>query len=406
MENIERIILDKIDNMKEEIIKFHQQIIQIPSEAPPGKYRPISKFVENKMNELGLKTQVKRNNVISEIGNGNGRSLILYGHLDTVEAFDKWSKDPFGGEVIENKIYGRGASDDKSCVTAEIFATKALLDAGVNLNGKLILTAVVDEELGGLRGAQYLLNKGIIKGDVCLLGDGPSNYPTGYCGGALFITFTINGKYTHGFMCPDLPPPNRNEYSGINAIQKMLKIMNFLMELQEEFNKVETKYPIPPDLPSKVSHIDLAMIEGGKKISIVPDKCFLHCSINTIPEQDAESIKTRIINYIDNLKQHDPDLDITVQIPVSLEPQVIDTNSEFAKIVRAATKTVFNEDREFKLFIPTTDAHWFQEKGIETILIGATRGDNNVHSSDEFVYIDDLINTTKIFAITALNYLK
>ena len=56
--------------------------------------------------------------------------------------------------------------------------------------------------------------------------------------------------------------------------------------------------------------------------------------------------------------------------------------------------------------MPSTDAHWFQERGIPTILIGSTREDNNIHSADEFVYIEDLINTTKMFALTTLNYLK
>ncbi|MHA1489866.1 MAG: M20 family metallopeptidase [Promethearchaeota archaeon] len=406
MENLEKIVLDKIDSMKNEIIEFQQKIIQIPSENPPSKYKPISKFTEKKMKEIGLKTQIKRNNVIGELGNGNGKELILYGHLDTVEVAKGWSKDPFGGEIVDNKIYGRGASDDKSCVTAEIFATKALLDAGVNINGKLIVTAVVDEETGGFRGADYLLENELIKGDACLLGDAPANQPIGYCGGGMFITFIINGKRSHGMGAPDVPSPYRNEHSGINAIQKMLKIMNFLTELKVELNNKETKYPMPPGFPSKVSDINLAEIHGGTKISIVPGKCLFHCSINTIPEQDIESIKKRILNHVEDLKKEDPDLDIIVQIPIAYEPQVIDKDSEFAKIIKNATKVVFNEEKEFKLFIPTTDAHWFQERGIETILIGTIGGDNNAHAEDEFVYIDDLINTTKMYAITALNYLK
>ncbi len=406
MENLEKIVLDKIDNMRDEIIKFHQEIIRIPSENPPSKYKPVSKFTEKKMKEIGLKTQVKRNNVVGELGKEGGKTLIFYGHFDTVEAFKGWSKDPFGGEIVENKIYGWGASDDKSCVTAEIFATKALLDAGANLNGKLFVTAVTDEETGGFRGADYLLENGIIKGDACLLGDAPRGYPIGYCGGGMFITINILGKQSHGMGFPDIPAPNRNEYSGINAIQKMLKIMNFLTELKVELNSKETKYPLPPDYPSKVSDINLAEIHGGTKISIVPNKCYMHCSINTIPEQDIESIKTRILEHIEKLKKEDPDLEISIQIPIAYEPHVIDKNSDFAKIVKDATKIVYNEERELKLFTPTTDAHWFQERGIETILIGTIGVDNSAHAEDEFVYIEDLINTTKMYAITALNYLK
>ena len=407
MNDIEKIVLDKIDEMRDEIIKFHQEIIQIPSENPPRKYKEIAKFTENKFKELGLKTLVKRNNVVGELGNGNSRTLILNAHLDTVEAFkEQWTKDPFGGEILNGKMYGRGASDDKSCVTAEIFATKALLDVGVKLNGNLILTAVIDEETGGLRGADYLLENGIIKGDACLLGDGPCDYPFGYTGGTMYITFTTHGKQAHGLGFPDLPSPYRSEHSGINAVEKMVKIINFLLGLKEEFLKKETKYAQPEGWNAQVSSVNIAVIDGGNKITTVPNKCLMHCSINTIPEQDIGSIKTRILNYIEELKKQDPNLNVNVQIPIAFEPQLVNENSDFAKAVKNATKSVFKEEREFKLFLPSTDAHWFQERGIPTVLIGCSREDNNAHAEDEFVYIEDLINTTKMYALTTLNYLK
>ena len=406
MENKEKIVLQKIDNMRDEIVKFHQQIVQIPSENPPSKYKEVAKFTEKKMNELGLKTQIKRNNVIGELGNHEGKTLLLNGHYDTVEAFKNWTTDPFGGEIIDGKMYGRGASDDKSCVTAEIFATKALLDANIDLKGKLILTAVGDEETGGLRGAEYLLSNGLVKGDACLLGDAPPDYPFGYTGGTMYITFTIKGKQAHGLGFPDLPSQYRNEYSGINTIERMVKIMNFLLELKKEFLKKETKYPLPEGWTSSVSSVNLAEIHGGNKITTVPDKCYLHCSVNTIPEQDIESVKKRILDFVEDFKKQDPDLDISVQIPISMEPFTIDGTTDFAKAVKKATKGVFKEERDFRLFMPSTDAHWFQERNIETILIGSSRVDNKIHSSDEFVYIEDLINTTKLFALTALYYLK
>jgi len=151
---------------------------------------------------------------------------------------------------------------------------------------------------------------------------------------------------------------------------------------------------------------NLAVIQGGTKISIVPDNCYLYTSINTIPEQDIGSLKQKILKYIEKLKEEDPFLDINVQIPIAYEPQIIDETSKFAQAVKYAFKKTFNEERGFKLFISTTDAHWFQDRGIETILVGAMRGENNTHAEDEFVYIDDLINLTKIYALTALNYLK
>jgi succinyl-diaminopimelate desuccinylase len=406
MEDLEKKIISKIDEMREEIIRFLQQLVKFPSEVPPGKYREISKYIATKMEEIGLKTQIKRNNVIGELGEGNTPSLIFNAHFDTVTVHDGWTKDSHSGEKIDNKIYGRGSSDDKSCVTAEIFATKALIDVGIDLRGKLIVTAVVNEEIGGIGGTEYLVNEGILKGDACLLGDAPVDYPTAYRGGVLQFSFSIKGIRRHAMAYPDLIPKYRNEYSGINAIHRMVPIINFLMELQQEFNRKETKYPVPPELPKKISSIEITKLEGGNAIDTVADKCSLNCMINVIPEQDIESVRKKIFNFIENLKKEDPKLEIIVQNPVSIPPAVANTDSNIAKAVKKAFEKIYNEEREFKAFIPTTDAYNFQLKGIETILIGALRGDNNYHAQDEFVYIEDLINTTKLFALTALNYLK
>ncbi len=406
MQNMEKLIIEKIDEMRDEIILFLQKLIQIPSEVPPGKYREISKFVASKMKEFEINTKVKRNNIIGEIGNENGPSLIFNAHLDTVPTYDGWTMDPHGGEIVGNKIYGRGAADDKVCVAAEIFATKALLDAGIDFNGKLIITAVINEEIGGLLGTEYIVKDEIVKGDACLLGDVCCDYPVAYLGGTMQISFIIKGIRRNAQAYPDLPPPNRNNYSGINAIGKMVKIMNFLMDLQEEFKQMETKYPIPPDLPSKVSSVNFTMINGGNSVNTTPDYCILQCIISVIPEMDLENIKARIFNFVKSLEKKDPNLNITTQIGGYIKPRITETNSTFAKAVKNAFKTVFEEERDFKAFIPTTDAQLFQEKGIETILIGPLRGENNHHAQDEFVYIEDVINVTKLYALTALNYLK
>jgi succinyl-diaminopimelate desuccinylase len=406
MDNMEKIIIDKINSMKDEIIQFLQDLIRIPSEVPPGKYKEISKFVETKMKEFKIITKVKKKNVIGEIGNKNGLSLIFNAHIDTAAIDDGWTKDPHGGEIIENKIYGRGAADDKACIAAEIFATKALLDLGIDLNGKLIITAVINEEIGGLLGTEYLVKNEIITGDACLLGDVSCDYPIAYLGGELQISFIIKGIRRQAQAYPDLPPPNRNKYSGINAIEKMVKIMNYLIDLQEEFKQLETKYPISPELPSKISTVSFTMIKGGNSFLTIPDNCILQCSISVIPEIDLESIKVRIFNFVESLKKEDPNLNIITQIGAFIKPHIPEINSTFATTVKNAFKSVFGEERDFKTSIPTTDAQIFREKGIETFLIGPLRGENNYHAQDEFVYIEDVINVTKIYALTAFNYLK
>jgi len=405
MESIGKAIIEKIEEMREEIIYFHKEIIQIPSENPPGKYKQIAQFVQNKFEELGLKTFVKRNNVVGKYQNLTGPSLLLYGHMDTVPAYKGWTEDPFGGHIIDGKIFGRGACDDKACVTAEIFATKALLELGIKFEGNLTLISAIDEETGGFNGVRYLLDKGYINGDACLLGDGRGRFPAAFTGGFIMVTFMITGKKAHALSFPDIPK-YRNEFSGVNAIQKMVNVLNFLMQLQAEFLNKETKYPNFPGHPSKVSTVNIAKIIGGDKLSAVPDKCLLYCIINTIPEQDVESVKQNILEFVEKSRLSDPNLDINVNFSISFEPFVSNTNSKFAKAIKNAIKIVYNEDREFKLFQSANDGHWFHEKGIETILMGTGTHENNVHAEDEFVSIDDLIDTTKIFALTAFNYLR
>ncbi|MFX1496732.1 MAG: M20 family metallopeptidase [Promethearchaeota archaeon] len=406
MEDLDKLTLSKIDAMREEIIEFLQQLVHNPSEVPPGKYRELSKFIATKMENFGIKTQIKRNNIIGQLGNENGPTLIFNAHYDTSTIHDGWTKEPHSGEIVDNKLYGRGSADDKSCIAAEIFAAKALLEANIDLKGKLIVTAVVNEEIGGAGGTEYLVNEGIIKGDACLVGDGPADYPVLYRGGMLQVNFKIKGIRRHAMAYPDIIPKYRNEYSGINAVHRMLPIMNFLMKLQNEFNQVETKYPIPPDLSKKVSSIEITKLDGGNAIDTVADRCTLNCIMNFIPEQDINLIRIRILDFIDELKKKDPNVEITFQNPVSIPTQIGDPDSVIAKVVKNAFKKVFSEERDFKAFIPTTDAQLFQMKGIETIIIGTLRGDNNYHAQDEFVYIDDVINAVKIYALTALNYLK
>ena len=399
-------ILQKIEDMKEEIIEFHQQIIRIPSENPPGKYKAISEFVKAKFEELDLETLSKRNNVIGKVKGSGHPSLIVYAHMDTVPSYDGWNEaKPFSAEIIGEKIYGRGACDDKACVTAEIFALKALKELNLDLSGKLSLLATIDEETGGYNGAKYVLDKNLVSGDACILGDGRGHYPAAYTGGFLLVTFLIKGKKAHALSFPDIPI-YRNEYSGINAIEKMNNIMNFLTQLQAEFLNVETKYPNFPGHPSKVSTVNIAKIEGGEKISTVPDKCLMYCLINTIPEQDVESIKNRILQFIEQAKTEDPDLDVNVQFTMSFEPFTTNTNSKLAKSVQTALKSVYGEIREFKLFQSANDGHFFHEKGIETILMGTGTYECRVHEPDEFVYIKDLLDTTKIFALSIKNYLQ
>ncbi len=138
------------------------------------------------------------------------------------------------------------------------------------------------------------------------------------------------GKKAHSLNCPDLPV-YRTEASGVNTIQKMVPYLNFFMELQSEFLEIETKYPNFPDRLVKVSIVSLAKLQGGYKLSGVPDKYKLFFVINTIPEHDVESIKQRIIDFNEESMKKDPFLKSQISFTASFEPHISNPNTRFAK---------------------------------------------------------------------------
>ncbi len=100
----------------------------------------------------------------------------------------------------------------------------------------------------------------------------------------------------------------------------------------------------------------------------------------------------------------DPYLKLNIHFAFSFEPFITDPTSKIANAVKDAVKMVYGEEREFKMFQSANDGHFFAEKGIPTVIMGTGTHENNVHAQDEFVYVKDLIKTTKIFALTVLNF--
>lgn len=242
---------------------------------PPGNEYLVKDIVIKSMKELGMKVKVigdkKRPNILGEVGSGPPSIAILC-HMDVVPPGRGWKTNPFKPAIKNERLYGRGACDDKGPYAASWAAIKAVLSSGKKLKGKIILGAVADEERGSEKGIKLLLKKKKINCDFCFIPDGgrmPARKQAGgparqsSSGGSevvigekgmLWLKFVSVGKAAHG----------SNPEKGVNAVTNMIEFLSSIAKLK--INKNMNSHFTPMT-------INLGEIKGGDAPNIVPSYC-------------------------------------------------------------------------------------------------------------------------------------
>ena len=179
-------LLDWIDRDRDDLVGFLQAFVQHRSPNPPGDTRDTAEFITSFLERRGLPYRIisphpEMPNIVGSFDCAHpGRHLVLNGHIDVFPVADDgagWSRDPWGGEIVDGKIYGRGVADMKAGTTASIFTYAYLHSVKAGLKGKLTLTAVSDEETFGPYGARYLMeHHPEVHGDALLNGEPSSPF--------------------------------------------------------------------------------------------------------------------------------------------------------------------------------------------------------------------------------------
>jgi len=176
------LIRQTVDAMAEEITVFLADLVRAESVNPPGDTTAAAAVIQEKLKEFGCPHELRffdeqKPNIIVRAGAGEGKRLCFNSHMDTVPAGEtaRWTHPPFGGEIADGNLYGRGSADAKGCAAAMLMAARALEKAGINLAGALDVAIVSDEETGGSMGTQYLLEQGALDPDLAIIGEITSN---------------------------------------------------------------------------------------------------------------------------------------------------------------------------------------------------------------------------------------
>lgn len=329
-------------------------------------------------------------------GIGEGRSLILNGHIDVVPAGDieQWEHDPFSGEIIDGKLFGRGATDMKGGNVSLLLALSALQNLKVSLKGDVYFQSVIEEESGG-SGTLAAILRGY-KADAAIIPE-PTNmkiFPKQQ--GSIWFKIHIKGRAAHG----------GTRYEGVSAIEKALIAIEHIQELEKKRNEriIDPLYKsVPIPIP-----INIGKIEGGNWPSSVADYVCIEGRIGVAPEETIEAAKLEVENWLACLKQVDPWF---VEHPTIVEwfgarwlPGAIDTKHEFVN------KLINNYEHVLGTPPVVEASPWGTDGGLltkvaetPTIVFGPGVTEK-AHHPNEYIEIDKVFQAAEIIALTIIDW--
>ncbi len=378
---------------KKELIELTRQLIQIPTENPPGNEKKAVLFLKPILSKMGFRVRTYlspkgRYNLVAEKRWGKGgRTLLFNGHLDVVPSGDpsQWKYPPFSGKLSKGRIYGRGASDMKGGIASFIHAVSMVNRSNIDLGrGSLILHLVSDEESHGHQGMGFLAQRGRIKGDAAIVGE-PTNLDLVIAQkGALWLKITTFGKSAHG----------SRPSQGINAIEKMMKLMERLNAIP--FDKEHPLLGRPT--------INIGKILGGSKINMVPDRCEIEVDRRLLPNETKKEALKEIQTTIDSIQTKDPLFKYLIEEIDYAEPSEIHPDEEIAQIGLEVAEGVLGEKPRVRGFSGFTDGRFYVNQfKIPTLIFGPGETDQS-HTTDESIEGDALIKAAQIYARIVLKF--
>ena len=377
------------------IIQKTKDMVQInsvnPSLSPGGKGEAeLGTYVADVLSDLGLdvklyKLKPDRVNVVGILkGVGEGRSLLLNAHLDTV-GVDGMIIDPFGAEIRNGRLYGRGSQDMKGSLAAMMGAAKAFVDTGIELAGDLIITGVADEEYASI-GSEDLVRH--VSADGAIVTEPTDLSLCRAHRGFIWHEVETFGRAAHGSRFKE----------GVDANMRMGRFLAQLDNLEQELRN-RPAHPLvgPPSLHA-------ARIRGGLEISTYAAHCLLEIERRTNPGETESQATAEIQSIIDRLESDDPTFKASLKATFWREPFEVGEEALLVKILEDSMTNQLGSKPAHSGQTFWTDAALFAAAGMETALVGPVG--NGLHSEEEWVDLQSVVDLAHILAETAIKYCR
>ncbi|RWN39229.1 M20 family metallopeptidase [Mesorhizobium sp.] len=421
----------EIDKDRDWVTGLTSDMVKIPSVNPKFETRQglnreadVQALLEPILKADGFSTEQwdalpGRPNLVGEWAGDEERSLILCGHIDVVPVGEmkNWSVDPFGGDITNGRLYGRGAVDMKGGVAACIAAAHAIRKADVKLQGRLAIHTVVDEEAGGF-GAMDAVARGKLAKAV-LVAEPTWGDVLPVEGGLEWARVTIRGRNAHSALRYNEIYPQRHDKDrlepGVNAIEIAARFIAAVRQYELDRTRARSH----PLLPLGMNTINIGVMQGGTGLgenglptvmtnpAIIPDVAVLDLDMKFLPDENSADYRRDFETFVHHfaatdawLRENPP----TIQWELGgLYFPPMNTSPDHP-LVRSlvANKARIGKKPEVKGFVAVCDAAHYAGAGVDGVIFGPS-GDG-FHGADEYVEIDSVVETAKVIAASVIDW--
>ncbi len=412
--------------MRDEIVDLTSQLVKRQSVNPNypnsdaqkylGGEKECNHFLESYLSSVGCKTDLfekakERTNLVATMkGTGGGRSLILSGHIDTVPfgKLEDWvGRDPLSGNVRDGRIYGRGSCDMKSGIAAMSKAVEAITRSGFRLKGDVFIESVVGEEtMDHLLGTTATVERGY-RADAAIITEPNSLHLEPVTTGVILLRIPVEGKATHA-TARDMMirPGGKGDEIGVNAIEKGVKVINMLQDLEQQWG-ITKRHPLfnPGHFVIHPGVIDGAP-HGHRYVAVVPDYCDIDYAILYNPAETPDQVKREIEEFVLTgskldtwLAKHPPEFNWQGVWPAGEIPAdhpICQTLAKAHEFINGRSVTIDG-------FPAPVDVPFLDQAGIPTVAYGPGNLPQ-AHAENEYVEIEQLILATKTIAVSTMNW--
>ncbi len=409
--------IDLIEARRDELVALTQDLIRIPTLNPPGEaYLEICEYLAGRLRARNFDIQMVRahgtpgdseryprwNVVARREGRGPGPCVHFNSHIDVVETGHGWTMDPFGGEVKDGKIYGRGACDMKGGLAASIIAAEAFIDARPDFNGAIEISGTADEETGGYGGVAYLAEKGFFdpKRVQHVIIPEPLNKDRICLGhrGVWWAEIETKGHIAHGSM----------PFLGDCAVRHMGAVLQeFESTLYPALAEKRTAMPVVPE-GARQSTMNINSVHGGQAepeadftgfpSACVPDSCRMVIDRRYIIEEDPEEVPREVTDIVARVSA-ERDFEYEIRELWHVSPTMTEKDAPVVQSVSRSIEKVLGKDPDYVVSPGTYDQKHIDRIGRLKDCIAYGPGILDLaHQPDEYVGIDDMIDSAKVMA--------
>jgi len=408
-----------IDARRDDLIALTQDLVRIPTLNPPGRhYHDICAFLDTRLTASGFACELVRatgapgdgdayprwNIVARRDGRGTGECVHFNSHTDVVEVGHGWTTDPFGAELKDGRIYGRGTCDMKGGLAASIIAAEAFIATAPDFAGAIEISGTADEESGGYGGVAYLAERGYFDpGRVQhVIIPEPLNKDRICLGhrGVWWAEIETKGRIAHGSM----------PFLGDSAIRHMGAV---LAEMEEHLLPLlagkRTAMPVVPE-GARQSTLNINSIHGGEAepepgftgfpAPCVADRCRIIIDRRFLIEEGIDEVKGEVTEMMERVRAERPGFAYEIRHLHEVIPSMTDQNAPVVRSTAAAIERVLAKTPDFVCSPGTYDQKHIDRIGRLKNCIAYGPGILDLaHQPDEWIGVDDMVDSAKVMAL-------